>query len=105
LGGGKEMEVEAINDAGAKVGQNVVISFDTTPLLKATFLLYVVPILFLMIGAVIGDQMAPHFNFNVSTFSLITGLLFFGLAIMFVKSKGNKMAKKDKYRPKVIKVI
>jgi sigma-E factor negative regulatory protein RseC len=105
LGGGKEMEVEAINDAGAKVGQNVVISFDTTPLLKATFLLYVVPILFLMVGAIIGDKMAPIFNFDVSTFSLITGLLFFGLAIMLVKSKGNKMAKKDKYRPKIIRIL
>jgi sigma-E factor negative regulatory protein RseC len=105
LGGGKEMEVEAINNAGAKVGQMVVLSFDTSPLLKATFLLYVVPILFLMVGAVIGDTMAPLFNFDVSTFSLITGLLFFGLAIIFVKSKGNKLAKKDKYRPKVIRIL
>ena len=105
LGGGKEMEVEAINNAGAKVGQMVVLSFDTSPLLKATFLLYVVPILFLMVGAVIGDKMAPLFNFDVSTFSLITGLLFFGLAIIFVKSKGNKLAKQDKYRPKVIKIL
>lgn len=99
------MEVEAINDAGAKVGQNVVISFDTSPLLIATFLLYVVPILFLMVGAVIGDQMAPLFNFDVSTVSVITGLLFFGFAIILVKSKGNRMAKKDRYRPKVIKIL
>jgi sigma-E factor negative regulatory protein RseC len=105
LGGGKEMEVEAINNAGAKVGQMVVLSFDTSPLLKATFLLYVVPILFLMLGAVIGDKMAPLFDFDVSTLSLITGLLFFGLAMIFVKSKGNKLAKMDKYRPKVIKIL
>lgn len=99
------MEVEAINDAGAKVGQNVVLSFETSPLLKATFLLYVVPILFLMVGAVIGDKTAPFFNFDESTLSIIIGLLFFGFAIIFVRSKGNKLAKKDEYRPKIIRIL
>jgi len=72
MGGGKEMEVQAINYARAKVGEEVVLSFETSPLLKATFMLYVLPIL---------------------------------LIVMFVKSKGNKMAKKDEYRPKIIKII
>lgn len=105
MGGGKEMEVEAINNAGAEVGQKVVLSFETSPLLKATFMLYVLPILFLLAGAVIGDKIAPFFNFDVQTFSLIIGLLFFGLAIIFVKSKGNKLAKKDEYRPKIIRIL
>jgi sigma-E factor negative regulatory protein RseC len=105
MGGGKEMEVEAINNAGAEVGQKVVLSFETSPLLKATFMLYVLPILFLLAGAVIGDKIAPFFNFDVQTFSLVIGLLFFGLAIIFVKSKGNKLAKKDEYRPKVIRIL
>jgi sigma-E factor negative regulatory protein RseC len=105
MGGGKEMEVQAINHAGAKVGEKVVISFETSPLLKATFMLYVLPILFLMAGAFIGNKMAPFFNFDASLLSVITGFLFFGLIVMFVKSKGNKMAKKDEYRPKIIKII
>jgi len=105
MGGGKEMEVEAINYAGAKVGEKVVISFETSPLLKATFMLYVLPVLFLMAGAFIGNKMAPFFNFDASALSVITGFLFFGLIVIFVKSKGNKLAKKDEYRPKVIKIL
>jgi len=105
MGGGNEMEVEAINYAGAKVGEKVVISFETSPLLKATFMLYVLPVLFLMAGAFIGNKMAPFFNFDASTLSVITGFLFFGLIIIFLKSKGNKLAKKDEYRPKVIKIL
>ncbi|MBW2679657.1 MAG: SoxR reducing system RseC family protein [Deltaproteobacteria bacterium] len=105
MGGGKEMEVQAINYARAKVGEEVVLSFETSPLLKATFMLYVLPILFLMAGAFIGNKMAPFFNFDASLLSVITGFLFFGLIVMFVKSKGNKMAKKDEYRPKIIKII
>jgi len=105
MGGGKEMEVEAINTAGAKVGQKVVISFETSPLLKSAFLLYMFPILFLLVGALIGDKMAPYFNVDASALSVITGFLLFGLALLFVISKGNKLAKTDEYRPKVVRIL
>jgi sigma-E factor negative regulatory protein RseC len=67
-----EMEVNAINEAGARVGDRIVLSFDTSSLLKATFLLYVFPILLLIIGAGIGQGTAPYFNFNPSAFSLLS---------------------------------
>jgi sigma-E factor negative regulatory protein RseC len=105
LGGGEETEVEAINQAGAQIGQKVVLSFDTSPLLKATFLLYMLPILTMMTGAFIGQQLAPNLNLDTSFLSAIFGFLFFGLTLLFVRSKGNKMAKKDEYRPKIIRVI
>lgn len=105
MGGGKEMEVKAINDAKAKVGQKVVISFETSPLLKATFLLYVLPIIFLIAGALIGQKISPAFNMDASIISALFGFLFFGLAMIFAKSKGNRLAKKEEYRPKVIRII
>jgi sigma-E factor negative regulatory protein RseC len=105
LGGGEEMEVEAINKAGAQIGQKVVLGFDTSPLLKATFLLYMLPILTMMIGAFIGQQLAPNLNLDTSFLSAVFGFLFFGLTLVFVRSKGNKMAKKDEYRPKIIRII
>ena len=105
LGGGEEMEVEAINRAGAHVGQKVVLSFDTSPLLKATFMLYVLPIIAMIVGAFVGQNLAPNFNLNTSFLSAIFGFLFFGLTILFVRSKGNKLAQRDEYRPKIIRVI
>jgi sigma-E factor negative regulatory protein RseC len=105
MGGGKEMEVEALNHAGAKVGETVVLSFETSPLLKATFMLYVLPVLFLIAGAFLGNKIAPVLHLNESSLSVITGFLFFGIVVMYVKSKGNKMAQKDEYRPKIIKII
>jgi sigma-E factor negative regulatory protein RseC len=105
LGGGKEMEVEAINRAGAKVGQKVVLSFDTSPLLKATFMLYVFPIIAMVVGAFIGQKMATFLNFDASMLSAIIGFSFFGLTILFVKSRGNKLAKKEEYQPKIIRII
>jgi len=100
-----EMEVNALNEAGAKVGDRIVLSFATAPLLKATFLLYVFPILLLIIGAVIGQETAPYFQFNPSGFSAAVGFTFFFLAVLVIKIRANKLAQKKEYRPKIIKVL
>jgi sigma-E factor negative regulatory protein RseC len=105
LGGGEESEVEAINRAGAQIGQKVLLSFDTSPLLKATFLLYMLPILTLMAGAFVGQQLAADFHLDPSFSAAVLGFLCFGLTIVFVRAKGNNLAKREEYRPKIIRVI
>jgi sigma-E factor negative regulatory protein RseC len=83
----------------------VVLSFDTSPLLKATFLLYVFPILTMIAGAFVGQQLASDFHLDPSFLAAVFGFLFFGLTLVFVRSKGNKLAKRDEYRPKIIRVV
>jgi sigma-E factor negative regulatory protein RseC len=99
------MEVKALNEAGARVGDRIVLLFETSSLLKATFLLYVFPILLLMIGAVVGQEIAPRIDFNPSGLSAITGFSFFIAAVLFIKFRANKMAQKKEYRPKIIKIL
>ena len=105
MGNSDEMEVEAINVAGAKAGDRIVLSFETSSLLKATFLLYVFPILLLILGAAIGHETAPNFDFDPSGFSAIMGFAFFFAAVLIIKTTANKLATKKEYRPKVIKII
>ena len=104
-GSGEEMEVKVINEVGAKAGDRIVLSFDTGSLLKATFLLYIFPILLLLLGAVIGQETASYFGFNASGFSAVAGFSFFGAALLMVRIKANQLAKKNKYRPKIIKIL
>ena len=105
MGNTNEVEVKAINQAGAKVGDRIVLSFETSSLLKATFLLYVFPILLLIVGAAIGQEMAPKFGFNPSGFSAIMGFTFFFAALLIIKTTANKLARKNEYRPKIIKIL
>ena len=105
MGGGEEMEVEAINAAGGKVGDRVVLSFETASLLKATFLVYIIPVIFLLIGALIGQKLALILTLNESMSAAIGSLLLGGLSILFVKIKGNRMAQQEEYRPKVIRIL
>ena len=105
VGNSDQMEVKAINEAGAKVGDRIVLLFETASLLKATFLLYVFPILLLIIGAAIGQEMAPHIGFNPSGLSALTGFSFFVAAVLIIKTRANKMAQKKEYHPKIVKII
>ena len=105
LGGGKEMEVQAINDAGAVIGDRVVIGFETSSLLKASFLIYIFPVLGLIIGAAVGQELAPMIGLNCAAASPLAGLLFFFLAFLIIRQKGNQLAKQNQYRPKVIRIL
>ncbi|MFH2064774.1 MAG: SoxR reducing system RseC family protein [Pseudomonadota bacterium] len=104
MGGGDEMEVEVINSAGAAIGDQVVISFETASLLKATFLLYVFPILCMFAGAVIGQEIAVQIQLSTSVSSAVFGFLFFLISIVFIRVKANKMGRQDRYRPRIIRI-
>jgi sigma-E factor negative regulatory protein RseC len=105
LGGGEDMEVEVLNGIGAKNGDRVKIHFETGSLIKVSFLLYVFPILCLIGGAVLGQKIAPAIHFDASASAAVTGFLFFCIAFIFIRAKGNAMAKKSRYQPKLVKII
>ena len=105
FGSDEEMEVKVINEVGAKVGDRIIMSFETGSLLKATFLVYMFPILLLIIGAVIGQETASYLNFNPSGFAAVTGFSLFFAALLIIRIKANQLAKKKEYRPKIIKIV
>ena len=99
------MEVKAINSAGASVGDRIILSFETASLLKATFLIYVFPIILMIAGAVLGQVLAPFIGFSPSALSVLLGFAFFFSALFIIKARANKMAKKNAYQPKITKII
>ena len=105
LGSGREMEVQAINTAGAQVDDRVVISFETASLFKLSFLLYIFPILAMFAGALLGQTAAPILHFDATTLSVVGALLFFLLSFGLVRLSGNRLAQKDEYRPKVVRIL
>ena len=52
-----ETQLEALNKVNATVGQTVKIYSDTSHILKASFMVYIVPLLALLAGLFIGQQL------------------------------------------------
>ncbi len=105
MGSGNEMEVKALNTAGASAGDRIVLSFETASLLKATFLIYVFPIILLIVGAILGQMLASLMAINPSALSALLGFTFFFTALFIIKARANKMAKKNAYRLKITKIL
>ena len=68
-------------------------------------MLYVLPILLLIIGAVIGQQISPVIQISSSTSSIIVGFLFFAATVWIIKSKAKKMEAQNQYQPRIIKIL
>jgi sigma-E factor negative regulatory protein RseC len=103
-GDGQEMEVETINLAGAAIGDHVVISIESAALLKASFLLYVFPIICMIAGAFAGNAAGPFFNMEGSTASVVSAACFFGISFLVIRYRGTRMADNRHYRPKIIRI-
>lgn len=100
-----DMEVEVMNPMNAKVGDRIVVDMETASLLKASFLLYVFPIICMIAGAALGVQIAERYALDVSAMSALSGFGAFCLAVVFIKRKGNRMATQQAYRPRIVKIL
>ena len=101
-GSGVNREVRARNTARAQVGDVVKISIRGSSFLKVTFLVYMVPILAIIAGAVFGHFVAKFFAADESL--LVGTFAGFGLvgSFLWIKKKGDKLSKRPEFLPEII---
>jgi len=102
---GTDMIVKTVNSAGAKVGDKVVVSLKTGAFLRATFLIYLFPVLCLVGGAVLGHVAAGHLGVNASGLASAAALGSLAAAAVVVKRYGGRMAGDETYQPKIVRII
>lgn len=99
--------IEAINEANAQVGDTVKIIFKTYTYLKGTVLIYGIPALMLIIGAVVGKElvskafpgMDPDIISAISGFGLFLGS-FFCIRFLVKRFEGKK-----EYMPVISEIL
>lgn len=87
LSGKGENYLEALNTVNAAVGQTVRVASDTGQVLKASFVVYIVPVLSLLAGIALGQQ------FGGEPAGLILGLVFLLLSYLAVRAYDRKVAR------------
>ena len=100
--GGVNLEVRARNSAKAEVGDVVTIGISSSSFIKASFLVYMLPILAMVGGIVLGHFLSGLLSVDEN---LVVGLLaFLGLAGAFVwlKKNGDKLSRKPEFIPEII---
>lgn len=101
-----EMEVEAVNAAEASPGDRVQISIASRTLLSAAFLLYVLPILAMAIGAALGDYLGKqHMGFDPTLGSIALALVAFAIVFCLIRMHANRRASGNAYRPRITRIL
>jgi len=99
----KDQTVIVKNTLGVEEGNAVVIGLETKPMMFVTFFLYVFPILLLVLGAVIGDSLAPTLNMDRSFCAMILGFGLFAVAFVIIRKKQSGLSQKDEFKPFLVR--
>jgi sigma-E factor negative regulatory protein RseC len=101
------MEIEAFNQAGAKVGQTVRVTMKAFTYTKGSLLVYGLPAVALVIGAVFGKEVMgrtfPHEDPDI--LSAVFGFGAFIVSFFFVKFWSNRTEKKVESKPIVEEIL
>ena len=105
LGGGGEVELRVENTLDAAPGDRVAVGMSDASLLKATFLVYLVPLTGLVAGAVVGDWAGPRYHLDASASAAAVGFAACALTFAVVRVVGNRWARRPSFQPRMVKIV
>ena len=85
LGGGREARVWVVDPLGVKIDDEVIIAVPGGTVVRASLLLYLIPVLALLAGAVLGNQLAPRFGLPPDLGAAVVGVS--GMALAFAVAR------------------
>jgi sigma-E factor negative regulatory protein RseC len=98
--------IEAMNKAGAQLGDRVIVSLKAYSYLKGSIIVYGIPALSLIAGAIMGKEILKGFvKLDPELLSAIGGLVFFTLSFVIIKLVSKKFDRKTEYIPVIEKII
>ena len=105
--GEQSMEIEALNKAGAVIGQRVRVMVHTYAYMKGSMIIYGIPAIFLVIGAVFGKEIMPRFfpSRDTDILSAFFGFSFLLASFILIKFWSQRQAKKDESTPVIEEIL
>ncbi|MHB8173589.1 MAG: SoxR reducing system RseC family protein [Nitrospirota bacterium] len=99
--------MEADNPLGAKPGQQVMVDIESGAFLKATFLTYMLPVIFLFLGAYLGGKYGPALSGAISMdyWQALGGVVFLVLSAVLVRLYDRKVKRSTTIRPVIVKIM
>ncbi len=103
--GTRRNQLRVVAPAGVSVGQDVEIEFKEAVLIKASFMLYMLPLIGFFLGAVVGKIVTNYAGFGSEILIIFAALAgFFGVVIA-LRSFSNAFADKSQYQPKITRIV
>lgn len=101
----RNMIVEVHNTLKAKAGDTVEISIPVRSLLKVSLIVYIIPIVALFAGALVGRTWGKSFGGEADVFAIVGGLLAMGVAFFLLKWFDRRQNRRSEYQPQLTRII
>ena len=103
---GKIRTIEVQNTLGASVGDHVCIATTTRSFLQSSFLLYIVPLIALLLGAGIGKLTGEKIDTGLDPNLLSANFgLFFMIGSFVLLRVGSSVLEQENYMPKIVAIL
>jgi len=97
--------LEVQNPLGAKPGQRVVFEIKEENMLKAAFVVYILPIIAIFLGAICGTWLATKFGQSNKMFQIGGAIIAFILSVLYVKVFDRATGKNNKIKPIITRIL
>jgi sigma-E factor negative regulatory protein RseC len=105
FGGSSEAKIIVDNRIGAKIDDVVEIGVGEGGLVAASFIVYILPIAALFIGAGLGTWIAGRIGIPNGGISALMGLAFLAAGFVTIRLMDPYLGKKKTLRPRIIRIV
>ncbi len=104
---GDQEFLEAANPLGAKKGQKVKVVLAPQMYLKASIILYGIPMVALVAGAIMGKNFSARYvgEQNSDLWAFIAGMVCMAVSFLFIRLYNKKVEKTQKYKPVIVEIL
>ena len=98
------MMIEANDPIGVHENQFVQLSIPNDSALRASFVVYVIPLCALIVGTLVGERLGMTFGIK-NVFEILGGFCFLGLSLIFVRYYNSIFGQDRRNQPLITKVL
>ena len=103
--GQRYSQVSVANTLGANVGDEIMMGINDNALVKGSLLIYALPLIFLLVGALLGEFFAHAYNLNAELASIIAGAAGFVLSMFVIRFSVTRTKIQNEMQPHMLRII
>lgn len=103
--GNSALVLDARNGVGAKPGQRVAVEVREINMLKAAFIVYILPLIAVFIGAIAGGLLAENIGYQPLLLQVVGGVMAFILSVLYIKFFDSAARSDVKMQPVIIRIL
>lgn len=101
-----DRKIEALNPVGAKVGDRVTMEMADNTVLKAAFIVYIVPLIVLIVGMFATTLALEYFQISdmVELYGFLVGLVGMAISFLIIKQREKKLTEQGALMISIVKI-